>query len=207
MSKKQSPILTDNGTDQSTERRIIDAAQKVFIKKGYAATTREIADEAGINNGLLNYYFRSKEKLFDLVMKEQIAKLFGLIFPIVNDASTTLSEKITLIVNTYTELLLDQPGLVLFVLSEFQNQPGRFSPLIDANGGLMQSVIVRQIREARPDLDPIQVSMTILGMILFPFIGRPVFQGTQSADKAAFDELLKARTKTLPTVILSILRK
>ena len=207
MSKKQSPILTDNGTDQSTERRIIDAAQKVFTKKGYAATTREIADEAGINNGLLNYYFRSKEKLFDLVMKEQITKLFGLIFPIVNDASTTLPEKITLIVNTYTELLLDQPGLVLFVLSEFQNQPERFRPLIDANGGLMQSVIVRQIREARPDLDPVQVSMTILGMILFPFIGRPVFQGTQSADKAAFDELLKARTKTLPTVILSILRK
>ena len=45
--------------DLSTEEKIKEAAQKVFIKKGYAATrTRDIADEAGINLALLNYYFR-----------------------------------------------------------------------------------------------------------------------------------------------------
>ena len=43
--------------DLSTEQKIKEAAQKVFMKKGYAATrTRDIAEEAGINLALLNYY-------------------------------------------------------------------------------------------------------------------------------------------------------
>lgn len=50
--------------DLSTEEKILKAATKVFTEKGYAGTrTRDIAEEAGINLALLNYYFRSKEKL------------------------------------------------------------------------------------------------------------------------------------------------
>lgn len=60
------------GTDLSTEQKIIEAARKVFTRKGYSATrTRDIAEEAGLNLALLNYYFRSKQKLFELVMAEK----------------------------------------------------------------------------------------------------------------------------------------
>ena len=59
--------------DSSTEEKIKAAARKVFTRKGFAATrTRDISEEAGINLALLNYYFRSKEKLFDLVMMENM---------------------------------------------------------------------------------------------------------------------------------------
>ncbi|MGC3977884.1 MAG: TetR family transcriptional regulator [Paludibacteraceae bacterium] len=50
--------------DQSTEEKIKQSAEKVFMEKGFfGARTRDIADEAGINLALLNYYFRSKENL------------------------------------------------------------------------------------------------------------------------------------------------
>jgi AcrR family transcriptional regulator len=53
--------------DTTTEAKIKNAARVVFHKKGFAATrTRDIAEEAGINLALLNYYFRSKEKLFEI---------------------------------------------------------------------------------------------------------------------------------------------
>jgi len=53
----------------STEEKIKAAARKVFLRKGFSATrTRDIAEEAGINLALLNYYFRSKQKLFEEVM-------------------------------------------------------------------------------------------------------------------------------------------
>jgi AcrR family transcriptional regulator len=53
-------------TSVTTEERIKQAAVKVFQAKGYgAARTRDIAEEAGINLALLNYYFRSKERLFE----------------------------------------------------------------------------------------------------------------------------------------------
>ena len=54
----------------TTEEKIIRAADKIFTQKGYAATrTREIAEEAGTNLALLNYYFGSKEKLFRNVLR------------------------------------------------------------------------------------------------------------------------------------------
>ena len=67
----------------TTEDKILSAASKVFTEKGFAGTrTRDIAEEAGINLALLNYYFRSKEKLFQQVMKLKIVLLFGKILPI-----------------------------------------------------------------------------------------------------------------------------
>ena len=65
------PVKTKPAADPSTEEKIKIAARSVFHKKGYAATrTRDIAEEAGINLALLNYYFRSKEKLIDIIMTE-----------------------------------------------------------------------------------------------------------------------------------------
>ncbi|MCX6271040.1 MAG: helix-turn-helix domain containing protein, partial [Bacteroidetes bacterium] len=52
----------------STEEHILQAARKVFARKGLdGARMQEIADEAGINKALLHYYFRSKDNLFRLV--------------------------------------------------------------------------------------------------------------------------------------------
>src|SRR3546814_7833693 len=79
----------------STEEKIKEAARKVFTRKGYAAArTRDIAEEAGINLALLNYYFRSKEKLFHQVMIERMQELFGVLIPVMNDTSTALETKL-----------------------------------------------------------------------------------------------------------------
>ena len=68
MTTKKNELLS--GT---TEAKIIEAARQLFIHKGYARPrTRDIADKAGINLALLNYYFRSKEKLFHLIMQEKM---------------------------------------------------------------------------------------------------------------------------------------
>ena len=74
---------------------------EVFIQKGYSATrTRDIADKAGINLALLNYYFRSKEKLFQFIMEEKMQLLFSVIFPVANDELLTLDEKLRLLIET-----------------------------------------------------------------------------------------------------------
>lgn len=48
-----------------TRQRLLDAALDVFAAKGYAgARVQEIADRAGVNKQLINYYFDSKEGLY-----------------------------------------------------------------------------------------------------------------------------------------------
>ena len=84
--------------DASTEQKIKLAAKTIFHKKGYAATrTRDIAEASGINLALLNYYFRSKEKLFQLIMIETMQQFIASLSGAFNDPNSTLSEKIEII--------------------------------------------------------------------------------------------------------------
>ena len=66
--------------DSTTEAKIKAAAEKVFMEKGFSATrTRDIAEEAGMNLSLLNYYFRSKENLYNIIMMEKLKVFFDII--------------------------------------------------------------------------------------------------------------------------------
>ena len=61
-----------------TERKILEAAGKVFMMKGrLGASMQDIADEAGINRTLLHYYFRNKEKLFDTIFTKIVLPGFS----------------------------------------------------------------------------------------------------------------------------------
>ena len=48
----------------AAEGALLDAAERLLVDVGYAGiTTRRLADEAGINHGLVHYYFGSNENL------------------------------------------------------------------------------------------------------------------------------------------------
>ncbi|MEN0053501.1 MAG: TetR/AcrR family transcriptional regulator [Mucilaginibacter sp.] len=200
MSKKVIPA------DSTTEEKIKEAGRKVFIRKGYAGTTtREIADEAGLTHALVNYYFRSKDKLFDIVTQEQVAAFFGKIYPIVNNEDTNLDEKVKGLINYYTEILIEEPGMVFFISSEMQNRPERIAKNMEDNQGLAKAVIARQLHEARPDIHPMQLMMCILGMIIFPYISRGVFQRSMGISENDIIKMLKERAEFLPALIKAML--
>ena len=80
--------------DLQTEERILDAARKVFIRRGTSgARMQEIAAEAGVNQALLHYYFRSKERLSVAVFQQLASRLFpALIMTLASDASIDRTE-------------------------------------------------------------------------------------------------------------------
>lgn len=60
-----------------TQQRIYDAAKHAFLKHGYYGTTVEqIAKYAGSGKAMIHYYFRTKEKLYELVFTDFVKKLF-----------------------------------------------------------------------------------------------------------------------------------
>ncbi len=191
--------------DLTTEQKIKEAAVIVFTKKGYGnARTRDIAEEAGINLALLNYYFRSKEKLFAIVMTERIQKMFGVLFPVLNDSSTTLDEKLATIAENYINMLTEHPELPIFVLSEIRNNPEQFSHKLQVKAILTQSVFIKQLRERKPDINPLHFLMNLLGMTVFPFIGKPVLQAAIGND-SDFNNLMEERKRLIPKWIVGML--
>lgn len=62
-------------TDADKKDRIISAAYDVLSEKGYdKASTKEIANTAGVAQGLINYYFPSKDLLFAEVFRQEMKK-------------------------------------------------------------------------------------------------------------------------------------
>jgi Transcriptional regulator len=179
--------------DTSTEEKIIAAARKVFLEKGYAATrTRDIAEEAGINLALLNYYFRSKGKLFQLVMVEKLQLLFSVVLPIINNDELTLEQKLETLAENYINLLINNPDLPLFVISEIRANPEEFRDKLQVQYIMQNSSLANQIREKRPDVEPVHFIVSLLGMTIFPFVAKPIL----FSDTIKFNALMEER-KTL----------
>jgi AcrR family transcriptional regulator len=193
--------------DTSTEEKIKAAARKVFMQKGFAAArTRDIAEEAGINLALLNYYFRSKEKLFHEVMSEKIQQFFGVLFPIINNASTKLETKIDLIVANYIDMLSENPDLPLFVLNEMKRKPGQINRTLPIEKITKNVSLVQQLQERRHDINPVHFLMNILGMTVFPFIARPAFGAIGILNKSDFETVIEERRKLIPVWIKAALK-
>lgn len=190
----------------STEEKIIKSAAKIFTQKGYAgARTREIAEDAGINLALLNYYFRSKEKLFSVVMLQKIEIFFGHILPIISDKQTSLEEKIEKATHTYLDMLLANPNLPLFIASEMRKENSEIKSKIPMEKILKQSNVLQQIREKAPNVNPFHFLMNFLGMVIFPFIAKPVFQSFIVSDESEFREFVEERRKMIPFWVKTLL--
>jgi AcrR family transcriptional regulator len=192
--------------DHSTEDKILLAASKVFTEKGFSGTrTRDIAEEAGINLALLNYYFRTKERLFEQVMKVKIILLFGQIIPIVTNEKTTLEEKIDLASAKYFEILSKNPNLPIFILSEIQKKTSDITSILPFEKVLMNSVIIKQIQEKKSDLNPFHFLLNFLSMTAFPFVVKPILQTFDIMNDNEFQKFVEERKTLVPIWIKMIL--
>jgi AcrR family transcriptional regulator len=56
--------MTKTAARSAAEEALLDAAEQLLVEVGYARiTTRRLAEEAGVNHGLVHYYFGSNENL------------------------------------------------------------------------------------------------------------------------------------------------
>ncbi len=132
----------------TTEQKIRQAATKVFLEKGFAGTTtRDIAGEAGMNVALLNYYFRSKQKLFDSVFDEMLQLFFDGIKTVLNQP-IPLKDKIIALIDHDFNMFRQSPALVIFVLSELHRNPDRFIPALIGAEGQFMPLFQQQLEEA-----------------------------------------------------------
>jgi AcrR family transcriptional regulator len=203
MSKKKARL-----DSLSTQEKIKEAARKVFLRKGFSATrTRDIAEEAGINLALLNYYFRSKQKLFDEVMKEKIQTLLKTIIPVLQDSSTSLHEKIREIVSNYIKVLKQNNDLPIFVLNELRKNDTSFISKLPVGKLILQTSFIQQLKQRKKNVDPIHFMVSLLALIIFPFVAKPILTKSGMISENKFQALIQEREKLIPLWMEAILNK
>jgi AcrR family transcriptional regulator len=204
--------MKEKKIDLSTETKIREAAKVVFYKKGFSATrTRDIAEEAGINLALLNYYFRSKEKLFEIIMLETFSAFVQSMTIILDDEKTSLASKVELIANRYIDFIIREPEVPTFLIAEIRNNPQELLNKLPIKQIMNKSVFVKQHREAVEsgfiiEPHPLHFLMNLLGLVVFPFIAKPLIMGAQDLKIEDFNALMVARKKLIPIWIAAIMK-
>ena len=199
--------------DQTTEEKILAAAKKVFVRSGMAgARMQDIADEAGINKAMLHYYFRNKEKLFEVIFREAAARLFpklNLIF----ESDLSLFEKIEKFTAQYIDVILENPYLPLFVLNEIHRDPEAFLTHIWQRENMPRpekflDQIEREIKKGNiKRISPLQLLLNLISLCIFPFMARPMFQIHLGVDDLQFRNLMQQRKTEVPRFIIDAIRK
>ncbi len=191
----------------TTEEKIIDAARKLFTQKGFSATrTRDIAEEADINLALLNYYFRSKQNLFQIIIEEKFDELFGIINPILSNSEICLEEKIETLVMNYTKMLLENEDLPFFVLSEIKSNEFIAERVKQNAEILSQPVIENQLKERGFTISSFNFIMNVMSLTLFPFMSKPLFVTSGLVKEDEFAQFVIERQKDIPTWVMKTLK-
>ncbi len=195
----------------TTEDKILTAAQTVFIRKGMdGARMQEIANEAGINKALLHYYFRTKEKLFEAIFKKVFSKILPNLMDMVNSAEP-FETKLTRFIENYIDLLQKNPFLPTFILKEMNRDPGFLASLIKASGvqpELLFAMFEREMAAGKiRRMDPRDLLINILSLSIFPIASKPLMSIMFfENNRTAYDAFIESRKETVKEFILNSIK-
>jgi hypothetical protein len=183
----------------STEDVIVEAARAVFMQKGFAATRMcDIAQTAGINQALLHYYFRTKDKLFSIVFEKESIHFRSDVLSILN-SDLPFFDKLRLMVRKDIEKFKTAPFLPMFVLNEMHSNPERMSHIAsEANHDLIYDAFCRVVEKEQESgrirrVNPAQLLLSIMGITMFPYLAEPMIKISMDLDDISFAELLEER--------------
>ncbi len=192
--------------NSETEQKIKSAASIVFKQKGFKeARTRDIAENAGVNLALINYYYKSKEALFNEIMKECLLAFKKELCNYLNDPATTPQEKITIIVNNYLSLLQEEPNLTFFLTKEINTTADFFNESIKPGEIIENSIFQKQLLEIGKSKKEIEnLIINTVSLIVLPIIGKPIIQSFCGKDEQEYVLFLEQRKKEIPIWIKSM---
>lgn len=162
--------MTVRSIAQEEKRRLIlDAAVRVFARKGYhGSRVGDIAEEAGIAHGLLYHYFSSKEEVLATVFRENWRRLLEAFHQVEASGEPALDQ-----LGRVAKILLrswrDDPDLVRVMVREVARSPHLQQQVGEIREAFLviQRIVERGQAEGafRGELDPRLVSWIFYGAL------------------------------------------
>lgn len=202
-------------TEQSTEKIILEVAERIFLEKGFALTsTTEIAKEVGCNQALVHYYFRTKDNLFNTIFEQKFKDFFLWIFEIKSTGELEFLDKLKLIIESHFDLLRDNPKMPSLILNELSRKPEQINLIMDK----LQAIPVKLFSELNEELqtaiaqgkirkiDLIDLIVSMVTMNVAIFVMMPVVENILSLDEAKKELMIQHRRAENVDFILKSLR-
>lgn len=206
--------ISDNiGQDaKDTETRILEAAEREFLTKGFtSARTTAIAEAAGVTHAMLHYYYRTKDKLFGKVIDEKLSSI-AKTFVINVEEENTLPECVRKAVESHFDFVRANPMLPRFLASEVFANENLMQMLKEKVGSLAASTICRlqekiDIAASRDECDSMDATDLVLDIVslnVFPILAAPMVRKVKDLKtEKEYDEFLDSRKEENVKTILS----
>lgn len=198
----------ENGQD--SEQRILEAAKRVFVKKGMdGAVLQDIADAAQISRTALHYYFRSKEKLFTAVLEDQLNRTLPRLENIILQ-DIPFDDKVTRFVEEYLDFLRVNPYLPNFIMNELNKNPEPMIKRLSQFGFYSLKTrerFQRELKQINKDIPAEQFVMNLISLCIFPFIAKPLVKAFYiNGQPDAFDWFIEKRKKHIINILMKSLQ-
>lgn len=178
---------------ETTKGAILDAAEQLFLSKGFAETsTAEVATLAGVNKSLIHHHFGTKEALWDETKRRIFATYHDLQKDLLKQAEGD-AELLRISLISYFEFLAERPEFGRMMCMMYLQGDSSCEDLADE---LIHSG-VKKIREAqeggylRGDLNPIFILISFLSLVEHWFLSKGHFFSSH------FPNMSEAETKAL----------
>jgi len=201
----------DMPEDRNAEKRILESARHIFHIKGFGGTKmQEIADDARINKAMLHYYYRSKDKLFEAVFSEAAMDFFPKVMQLI-DNDLPVFEKIKSFVHGYIDIVLKNPFVPGFIISELNQNPERLKKFFSRKQIRPPEKFVNQIIKAAREkeivpTDPMRLMLNIISLCLFPIVARPVIETVFNIPDNKYLRFMEIRKKEVTKFIINSIK-
>jgi len=154
---------------EEKRRQLLDAAVRVFARKGFhASRVGDIAEEAGVAHGLLYHYFESKDQVLEAVFHENWSVLQARVAS-VEDTDEPAADQLRHIAAILLRTWLHLPDVVRVVVREFARSPelaariGELAQPVEVIARVIERGVARG--EFRRDVDPRLAATVVYGSI------------------------------------------
>lgn len=182
-----------------TEEIIKSTAKRLFFVEGkFNATTQEIADAAGVNRTLINYYFRSRDNLFNLIFEDAIKKEDEQ-REMILASNLPFKQKIEQYIDESFRLGNEFPYLETYIVSRindgcFYKNDEDFNRFIKA----FKKEFDAEVKAGNIEkMEPIQFIFNIASLVSFPFAVRPLLQKSMRIDDKEFERIIQDRKEVI----------
>jgi AcrR family transcriptional regulator len=192
-------------TDIDTEQLIKDTAKNIFFAEGrFNATTQEIADAAGVNRTLINYYFRSRDNLFNIVFedaqKQEHDRTEAIVF-----SDKPFREKIAESLDLQFEQSKTYPYLEIYMVTQMNQgcvykDQDTMSRMLDK---FYLEIAVEMDRGNIKKMRPEQFVLNFVSLSTFPVSMRPLLQETMGFTNEGYEKLLEERKQIIMDILFS----
>jgi TetR/AcrR family transcriptional regulator len=161
-----------------TRDDLLKAAAAVFAERGFdGATAEHIAERAGVTKAMINYHFRSKQRLYEAILLETFTALAGRLDD-VRARGGSAPEQLRAFVETFARAAGENPSfppmMLREVLSGGAHLPERLFLRMVGVVGVVRGIVEQGMEEGsfRP-VDPLLTHLSLMGGLLIFFATEP----------------------------------